>query len=156
MMRTTNNLFKVICILFSNKPLTYHGIARKTKLSVMGVSKIIAKLTNEGIANVETVGKSKVPKLVLSRNNLEIFVLAERFKFSEFTNKHNNLRGFLLALRDSLDSDFSLIFGSYASAEEGTKSDLDLLIVSDKKNMENQRKIEAPAQYPDGRRNLQS
>lgn len=143
MIKTTNNLFKVIGVLFSNKNLTYHDISRSTKLSVMGVSKIINKLTEAGIVNVERIGRSKIPKLILNRNNLEIFVLVERFKFEEFVNKHKELKGFLLTLKDSLDSDFSLIFGSYASCEESKKSDLDLLIVSNKDNIENLNKAKS-------------
>lgn len=135
MIKTTNNLFKVMGVLFSNKNLTYHDISRSTKLSVMGVSKIIDKLTEEGIVNVEKIGRSKIPKLILNRNNLEIFVLAERSKFNNFVNKHKELKGFLFTLKDNLDSDFSLIFGSYASGEESTKSDLDLLVVSNKDNI---------------------
>jgi predicted nucleotidyltransferase len=135
MIRTTNNLFNVISVLFSNKNLTYHEISRRTKLSVMGVSKIINKLTESGIVNVERIGKSKIPKLILDKKNLEIFVLAERFRFNEFADNHKGLKGFLLTLKDNFDSDFSLVFGSYASGEESTKSDLDLLIVSNKDNV---------------------
>lgn len=137
MIRTTNNLFKVMEVLFSNKNLTYHDISKKTKLSVMGISKIISKLAIEGIVNVEKMGKSKIPKLILDKRNLEIFVLAEKFKFNEFVNQHKELKGFLLTLKENMDSDFSLVFGSYASGEESINSDLDLLIVSSKDNIKN-------------------
>lgn len=137
MIRTTNNLFKVMEVLFSNKNLTYHGISKKTKLSVMGVSKIISKLAVEGIVNVEKMGKSKIPKLILDKRNLEIFILAEKFKFNEFVNQHKGLKGFLLTLKENIDSDFSLVFGSYASGEESINSDLDLLIVSNKDDIKN-------------------
>ncbi len=143
MIRTTNNLFKIIEVLFSNKNLTYHDISKKAKLSVMGVSKIINKLTKEGIVNVEKVGKSKIPKLILSKKNLEIFILTEKFKFNEFINKRKNLEGFLLTLKEIIDCDFSLIFGSYASGEESTNSDLDLLIVSNKDNIKNLNKAKS-------------
>lgn len=143
MIRTTNNLFKIIEVLFSNKNLTYHDISKKANLSVMGVSKIITKLAIEGIVNVEKVGKSKIPKLVLNKKNLEVFILAEKFKFNEFINKHKNLEGFLLTLKEIIDSDFSLIFGSYASGEESTNSDLDLLIVSNKDNIKNLNKAKS-------------
>jgi len=43
MIKTTDNLFKIVVVLFSNKNLTYHDISRTTKLSVMGVSKIICR-----------------------------------------------------------------------------------------------------------------
>lgn len=135
MIKTTYNLFKVLEVLFSNKNLSYHDIARSTKLSVMGVSKIINKLSEAGIINIEKIGRSKITKLALTKNNLEIFVLAERFKFDNFVGRHEKLNGFLITLRDNLDADFSLVFGSYASGEESTQSDLDLLIVSDKDNI---------------------
>ena len=143
MIRTTNNLFKVVEVLFSNKNLTYHDISKRTKLSVMGISKIIKKLNTEGIINVEKIGKSKIPRLILNKKNLEIFVLAEKFKFNEFINKHKELKGFLLTLKENLDSDFSLIFGSYAAGEESTNSDLDLLIVSSKDNIKNLNKAKS-------------
>lgn len=137
MIRTTNNLFKVIEVLFSNKSLTYHDISKKTKLSVMGVSKIINKLATEGIVNIGKIGKSKIPELILEKRNLEIFILTEKFKFNEFVNQHKDLKGFLLTLKETLGADFSLIFGSYASGEESADSDLDLLIVSNKDNIQN-------------------
>jgi len=143
MIKTTDNLFRIISILFSNKNMTYHDISRKSKLSVMGVSKIIRKLEKEGIVSVEKIGKSKIPKLILEKNNLEIFVLAERFRFNEFISKHIRLKGFLLTLKNALDSDFALLFGSYASGEESTKSDLDLLIVSNKDNIDDLNKAKS-------------
>ena len=137
MIRTTNNVFKVLEVLFSNKFFTYHNISKKTKLSVMGVSKIINKLREANIVDVESIGKSKIPKLVLKKDNIEVFALTEKFKFNEFLEKHGKLKGFLLTLKDGLDTDFSLIFGSYASDEKSAASDLDVLIISSKDNIKN-------------------
>ena len=135
MIKTTINLFRIIGVLFSNKNLTFNEIAKKTKLSVMGVSKIISQLEKEGIVSIEKIGMSKTPRLIMKKDNLEIFALAERFKFNEFIDKHNKLKGFLLTIKDKLNADFSLIFGSYTSGEESIKSDLDLLIVSEKQDI---------------------
>ena len=55
MIKTTNNLFKVLAVLFSGRNLTYHDISRATKLSVMGVSKIISKLAKKGKAGIENI-----------------------------------------------------------------------------------------------------
>ncbi len=124
---------KVLSILISSvKECNLHHLASSTKLSVMGVSKIIKKLEKKELVMVIKLGKSYLVRLNKSHNNLLIFSLIEQYKFGKFTEKHPLLKGFLIQLREKLHNkaDFSLIFGSYASGEESTKSDLDFLIVS--------------------------
>ena len=49
--------------------------------------------------------------------------------------KHHSLKGFVNRLREKLaeKTNFSLIFGSYASGEESAQSDLDILMVTSQK-----------------------
>lgn len=130
------NSLKVLSVLISSaKEHHLHSLASLTRLSVMGISKIIKQLEKKQVVAVTKIGRTHLIKLNKTFDNLLFFCLAEQYKFREFLKKHQSLKGFLLQLREKLQdkSDFSLIFGSYASGEQSTKSDLDILIVSSHK-----------------------
>ena len=137
MIKTTENMFEILSVLFTDKNLSLHDIAKEIKISVMGVSKIIKKLEKEKIVNIERIGKSSIVKLNKSKENIEVFSLTEKYKFEKFIDTYPNLKGFLMQLRDKIKSkaDFLLIFGSYASDEASSDSDLDLLFVAPNKEV---------------------
>jgi|SRR3989344_1669324 len=130
MIKLTDNVFEILLILLRNRPLNLNDIARQTMLSVMGVSKIVKKLEKEKLVTITKIGKSHIVKINVIRDNIEIFSLSEKYKFEKFIKHHPELKGFLLMLKENIKAHFCLIFGSYASGEESTSSDLDLLIVS--------------------------
>ena len=130
MIKLTDNVFEILLILLRNRPLNLNDIARQTMLSVMGVSKIVKKLEKEKLVTITKIGKSHIVKINVIRDNIEIFSLSEKYKFEKFIKHHPELKGFLLMFKENIKAHFCLIFGSYASGEESTSSDLDLLIVS--------------------------
>lgn len=130
------NSLKVLSILLSSlREQNLHTLAIAANLSVMGVSKIIKQLQQKNIVTITTFGKSHLIKIDRSLTNILTFALAEQHKYNLFLKKHPSLQGFLIQLRENTinRAEFSLIFGSYASGEESTKSDLDLLVVSSQK-----------------------
>lgn len=132
----SNSNLRVLAVLLSSiKEHNLHSLASSTGLSVMGISKIIRQLEKKQIVTITKIGKSYLIRPNQSPKNILFFSLAERHKFQEFLQKHSALKGFLTQLREKLaeKAEFALIFGSYASGEEGTNSDLDLLVVSSKK-----------------------
>lgn len=130
-----NNL-KVLAVLVSSiKEYNLHSLAALTGLSVMGISKIVHRLEKRQIVTITKIGKSYLVRLNISPQNLLFFSLAEQYKLEYFLQKHSSLKGFILQLKEKLRDkvDFAMVFGSYASGEESTKSDLDILIVSSEK-----------------------
>jgi len=137
MIKTTKNMFEVLSVLFSGKDLSFHDLAKEVKLSVMGVSKIIKKLEKEKIVNMTKIGRSSIVKLNKTKENIELLSLTEKYKFEKFINKYPGLKGFLMQLKERTRTkvDFLLIFGSYASDEVSSDSDLDLLVASSNKDI---------------------
>lgn len=137
MIRTTKSMFEILLVLFSGRNLNLNSIARKAGISAMGVSKIIKKLEKGNVVTVSKIGRSHAVRLIMNRDNLELFSLSEKYRFEKFIAKYPKLRGFLMQLREKVSAlaDFSLIFGSYASDEVSSNSDLDLLIVSSSKDV---------------------
>ncbi len=132
---STNHLKVLVALLSSIKEHNLHSLASLTGLSVMGISKIIRRLEKKQIVTITKIGKSHLIRSNQSFPNILFFSLAERYKFQEFLQKHSALSGFLTQLREKLTGKvcFALIFGSYASGDEDTNSDLDLLVVSSEK-----------------------
>lgn len=130
MIKITKNMNEVLCILFREKNQNFNDIARKTGISVMGVSKIIKKLKENNIVNVTKIGRSSVVSLNITQDNLEIFALAEKYKFDKFVEKYPKLKPFLIRLKEKTNAGSILIFGSYTSDEASFESDLDLLFIN--------------------------
>ena len=133
MIKTTKNTFEVLNVLFTGK-FSINQIARNIGISVMGASKIVKKLQEENVVNIEKIGRSHIISLNILEPNIEVFSLAERYGFEKFLERNPALSGFLLKVRE-LKTDFSLIFGSYASGEESTDSDLDVMFVTSNKKI---------------------
>ncbi len=132
---SANSLNVLSILLSSPREQNLHTLAEAAGLSVMGVSKIIKQLQQKNIVTITPFGKSYLIKTNKSLTNLLTFALAEQHKYNLFLKNHPFLQGFCTQLRENSinQAEFSLIFGSYASAEESTRSDLDLLIVSSHK-----------------------
>lgn len=132
----SKNSLKVLSVLISSiQERNLHSLASVTGFSVMGISKIVHQLEEKKIITINKFGKSCLLRLNRSWQNLLFFSLAEQYKCNDFLQKHPSLKGFILQLQEKLrkKAEFALIFGSYASGEEGSASDLDLLIVSSEK-----------------------
>ena len=135
MINLNSTIFEILGVLFSNNHVNLHDIAREARLSVMGVSKIIKELEAGKIVTITKIGRSHMVRINPVKNNIEVFSLAEKYRFERFIRKHVKLKPFLLMAKEQVDADFVLIFGSYASGEESAGSDLDVLIVSDKEDI---------------------
>lgn len=132
MITLTENVLKVLVKLFGGSAdyANFSSIAEVTGLSVMGVSKIAKKLELSGLVKITKMGKSSAVRLNPTQENVEVFSIAEKYKFEKFVEKHPELKAFLLLAREKVKADSVLVFGSYASDEAGEESDLDLLLIN--------------------------
>lgn len=132
----SKNSLKVLSVLISSiQEHNLHSLASVTGFSVMGISKIVRQLEKKQIITINKFGKSCLLRINKSWQNFLFFSLAEQYKRNDFLQKHPSLNGFILQLQEKLrtKAEFALIFGSYASGEESSVSDLDILIVSSEK-----------------------
>lgn len=132
MITLTENVLKVLVGLFGGSAdyANFSSIAKATGLSVMGVLKIAKKLELSGLVKIAKIGKSSVVRLNAAQENIEVFSIAEKYRFEKFMETHPELKAFLLLAREKVKADSMLVFGSYASDEAGEESDLDLLLVN--------------------------
>lgn len=147
-MKSEEKIYLAYLELKQNK-LYYNQLKEYTKLSHSSVQNILEKLTKSGILKQEKTKSNTFYEI----NNKKQFAL----KFSEIAiQKFNNLnvgiknplRNFLKELPQTV---FTIVlFGSASIKEERKDSDIDLLIVTDKKqNFEElKKKINALSNYP--------
>lgn len=110
--------------------MNFSSIAKGTGLSVMGVLKIAKRLELSGLVKITKMGKSSVVRLNMTQENVEVFSIAEKYRFEKFVERHPELKAFLLLVKEKVKADSVLVFGSYASGEAGEESDLDLLLIN--------------------------
>jgi len=125
-------------LIRTDKIVNLSDLGRATGISVAGVVKIVKKLEKVGIVKTEKVGKSMIVSPVYDPKNTWIFSIVEKYNLDLFLSNNKQLKSLIMELRRSLDNitDFSLIFGSYASGEVSDESDLDILVVCGKEEEE--------------------
>lgn len=98
-------------------------LSRRTKLSLGGTNKALTSLYNQGLLNRKRIGLNLV--YTLNRNNIIVRKLGIISILAE-----------LEPLKDQLEefSGLIILFGSFARGENTADSDLDLLIIGNKKD----------------------
>lgn len=129
MITLTENTLKVISRLFENRSKNLSNLAKETGMSVMGVLKIAKKLEKNGIVSITKIGRSSVVQIKPLRENLDVFALAEKYRFEKFADEYPHIKALLLLMKEKIKAGSIVIFGSYASGEAVEASDLDMLFV---------------------------
>jgi predicted nucleotidyltransferase len=124
-MITKDNNYKVMKLFFGNPDGKIHlrEIARQVHLSAPGVSKIVARLKNEGLLLSEKT--DLVDNVFASKND----------KFLRLKRCYNVLNiygsGIVEFLRQQYEEPEAIVlFGSYGKGEDGLKSDIDIAVVT--------------------------
>lgn len=82
------------------------------------------------------IGKTNVYEFIKTDETLLVFVNYMMEKASRFKNKHALLYKRLKEFADSIRADCIILFGSYAKGTETEKSDIDLLCVTNERDVE--------------------
>jgi predicted nucleotidyltransferase len=123
-----DNISKVMELFFKNPERKFHlrELERLTKLSMPGVKKIVEKLEKEGLL------KSKAEKMVknfyASRN--EKFIQLKR-AYNLYSISDSGLLNFLINKYQEPES--IVLFGSYGKGEDNSLSDIDIAIITPKR-----------------------
>ncbi len=134
---------KIIDFLIGNadKNFTINEIAKNLNEFYSFVHRIINRLTEEGVIIKNKIGKSYICSLNLeNEKTLALLNLAEIEKRDEFYNKNKELKlileDFVKSIRLLDKNAIVVLFGSYAKNAAIKKSDIDILIISKKINVE--------------------
>ena len=138
-MKTSNfqiNLLQLFDRNF-NSEFTINQIAKKTNFDYAYANREINKLIKRGVISKKTVGNAHLCSLNLKNDEtIAIIFDYETRKKSGFYEEHKVLKAYFSDFlgdlkRYSIHS--LLIFGSYASGKETSKSDLDILVILENK-----------------------
>ncbi len=120
--------FKVAELLFNHPSATFHlrKIAKETKLSTTAVVQAIVDLKNADIILVE---HSDFTKNVKANVESDIYKFYKRvFNLYRLERHH-----FIETLKQQFQAKTIILFGSFARGEDIESSDIDLLIISNRK-----------------------
>lgn len=140
-----NEIKLKIIALFSkdlDKELTIHQIKNELDRSYHLVYDNVVELIDKGILNKKTTGHSSVCSLNLKNEKVKgMLILNSLDEKESFLNKKPKLKPLFEVLVKNTTSKIEIsviiLFGSYAKGTETRASDIDLLIVSDKKDLNN-------------------
>ncbi|MCK4429643.1 MAG: nucleotidyltransferase domain-containing protein, partial [Candidatus Aenigmarchaeota archaeon] len=109
-------------------------IARLTNNELGTVQLSLAKLKDDKIIVSKIRGKHKYWSLNLKNPLTKYFLeMMEIYKTSEFLVRYNTLFSFFKEIINLNIAGIIIIFGSYAKAETAKNSDIDILVIGDKK-----------------------
>ena len=147
-----NNIKLKIVALFSKdlgKELTIHQIKNELKRSYHFIYDNTTKLIEENILNKKTRGHSTVCSLNLKNEKTKAMLILNSIDEKEQLLDKKAIKSLFGGLVSNITSRIEVLsivlFGSYAKGMETKSSDIDLLIISDKKDKNNliQREIDA-------------
>ncbi len=111
--------------------LNISKISEHSGIDYKNTHNILKRLEKRGLVKFETFGKSK--KCILVERPSPLVFEAETERREEFLRKHRNI-GVLHDKLKSLNFPFiALVFGSYARGRQDRHSDIDVLVISEKK-----------------------
>jgi len=128
-----NNSLEVISLFRANyqKRFYLREISRLTKIPLKTSQNILLILEKSKILKSKTEGKNKY--FFLNQENIAVkFMLlqAEVYKTDQFAEKYSQFKMFLKSLKTTAPI---IVFGSFAKFTANQNSDLDLLVISEKK-----------------------
>ena len=136
-MITKDNNLKVMELLFKFPYRTFHirELARLTELSSTGIIKIVKRLKKEKLLVTEKV--KNVEEIKPDFNGR--FLLLKRM-YNVYSLYDSGLMGFIKKYYEMPQA--IILFGSYSDGTDTEKSDIDIAIVSQKKNIPDFKKFE--------------
>lgn len=139
MVKKHNTKDKILILLLSNKEkeFTIRAISKKVSVDYKTVYLIVNELINEGIIKAKKIGQTiscSINSKVFNEDifRAELIRKEELLKNKDFTVLHNYIK-------DVKEPFFILLlFGSFASNTQGKNSDIDLMLITDSKEINKQ------------------
>jgi len=126
---------KILSLYRNNYKTSLHlrEIARQTNVDVKAIQLQLKKLENTNIIIGTTKGRNKEYTLNLNNYTTKYYIiLAETFTTINYLTKNYEIKKLITETENQLGNS-TILFGSYAKEETTEESDIDLLIITDKK-----------------------
>jgi len=126
---------KILALYRNNYKASMHlrEIARETNVDVKAIQLQLKKLEKTNITTSTMKGKNKEYSLNLNNYTAKYYItLAETFTTINYLSKNYEIKKLITETENQLGNS-TILFGSYAKEETTEESDIDLLIISDKK-----------------------
>ncbi len=113
------------------KEKTAKEIEKSMDLSHEPVFRLLKSLVKDRYLSVRSVGKTKLYEVVFNDETYFVYAYYMTKKANEFKYRHELLYKRLKEYADIIKSICTILFGSYSKGTETSKSDIDVLVVSD-------------------------
>ena len=135
MVKIHNTQDKIIRFLLSNKgkEFTIRAISKKVAIDYKGVHIIVKRLIENNTIKAKKIGQTILCMINSKTFNTDIFKAEFLRKEDILVNK--NFRVFYNRIKENIKEPFFilLLFGSYVSGKARRKSDIDIMLITDKK-----------------------
>jgi predicted nucleotidyltransferase len=125
---------KIMRLFYDDKNTKLHlrEIARRTKMFEPSVSRFLSGLEQESILKSEKDGNLKKYSI---KRNMRTYFLFEAFDIEKFENLPNIRRKAIKTFLDNLQEKpiFAILFGSTAKGNYAAESDIDILLIANRK-----------------------
>ena len=133
MEKKRNKELEVIALYLENYAGRFYlrQISKLANLPLKTCQNVVGVLEKEKIVKSKVEGKNKYFSLNLDNIQTKSYLLqAEIYTADKFLKKHPSFKTFLKSVHTSASL---IVFGSYAKSTAGKDSDIDMLVLSDKK-----------------------
>lgn len=132
-----NNRLEILASFFPDlKEKTSKQIEIATRLSHESTFRILKSLVKNKYLKKKKIGKTNVYEFIFTDETYLVYTYFVTKKISKFKENHLLLYKRLKEFADSIKTNSVILFGSYAKGSETEKSDIDILVVSNEKNIE--------------------
>ena len=131
------NKLKILASFFPEcEENTSKQIETSTGLSHEPAFRILKQLVTKKYLKQRKIGKTNVYQIIIQENTLLIYTYFMTKKINQFKQKHQLIHKRLQEYTNTTEANSVILFGSYAKGNQTEKSDIDILIISDKKESE--------------------
>ena len=111
------------------------SLAKNLGTNHMSISRKIQELMKENIVDFKEIGKNKTYFLKKNLESRNCVLNAELYKLTRLLQKYPELKGVIEKIQKEKGIKLALLFGSYAKETANSKSDIDVYIESNNKNL---------------------
>ncbi|PIU88265.1 hypothetical protein COX58_03095 [archaeon CG_4_10_14_0_2_um_filter_Archaea_38_6] len=133
-MKTKDYTFEIVDELLKSSSHA-RELARKVRMSHMGVIKVLSSLKKGNVVDYVTEGRNKIYSLKKTIESKAYIIMAEEYKLLKIIQKYPLLRNITEKLQKNDKIIIALLFGSYAKGIAGKNSDIDVYIDTENKNI---------------------
>ena len=101
----------------------------------MIISRKMQELFNENAVDFNKEGKNKVFFIKKTEEARNYIFITEQYKLNKFLSRYSSLRNIIKKIQGDKRIKLAILFGSYAKDSADKKSDIDIFIETDDKNI---------------------